>query len=124
MRDEHAARGPRRLIPVNDTWHKPIDDVVYWGMDWICPNDNKMLGDQLSKFHGNITAENTISDVISYVGTGNLPVAIYDHAAELMYAATAAPDGASGPKYAYQRQFTRLDMAAIFSEEAPAFSAA
>ena len=25
--------------------------------------------------------------------------------------ATAAPDVAAGPKYAYQRQFTRLDMA-------------
>lgn len=25
------------LQPVNDTWHAPIDDVVYHGMDWLCP---------------------------------------------------------------------------------------
>jgi hypothetical protein len=25
------------LLPVNDTWHKQIPDVVYNGMDWLCP---------------------------------------------------------------------------------------
>ena len=40
-----------------DTWHPRIPDTVYWGMDWICPNDNKMLGDALRRLHGNITAE-------------------------------------------------------------------
>ena len=36
-----------------------------------------------------------------------------------MYVATARPDGGSGPLYAYQRQFTRLDMANLFAEAQP-----
>ena len=35
------------LLPVNKSWHPPIEDVVYWGMDWICPNDNRMLAHQV-----------------------------------------------------------------------------
>jgi hypothetical protein len=26
---------PANLRPANDTWHPQIDDVVYWGMDWV-----------------------------------------------------------------------------------------
>lgn len=29
-----------------------------------CPNDNTMLSHQLNAFHGNITAENTIRDIL------------------------------------------------------------
>ena len=78
-----------------------------------------MLSEQLSRFHGNLTAALTISDVVSYVGTGNLHVAVYEPAAMRMYVATARPDGASGPLYAYQRQFTQLDMARLFAEPPP-----
>ena len=88
-------------------------------MDWICPNDNRMLSEQLLKLHGNISAANTISDIVSYVGTGDLHIAIYDHSANLMYVATARPEGGAGDLEAYKRQFTELDMAAIFAEEAP-----
>jgi hypothetical protein len=28
------------LIPVNDTWHPKIPNVVYFGMDWDCPSYN------------------------------------------------------------------------------------
>ncbi len=41
-------------------------------MDWICPNDNRMLSHQLQKYHGEITAEVTISDIVSYVTTLDL----------------------------------------------------
>ena len=51
------------LEPTAD-WHPLIEDVVYWGMDWVCPNDNSMLSHQLNAFHGNITAENTIRDIL------------------------------------------------------------
>ena len=107
---------PSTLLPDNATWHPKIDDVVYWGMDWICPNDNRMLSHQLQKYHGRLTAEVTISDVVSYVSTGDVHIAVYDHARMQMYVATARPDGAAGPLPAYQRQFTRLNMAALFSE--------
>ena len=26
------------LIPANDTWHPKIPNIVYFGMDWLCPN--------------------------------------------------------------------------------------
>jgi hypothetical protein len=25
-------------LPSNDTWHAPVENAVYWGMDWLCPN--------------------------------------------------------------------------------------
>lgn len=117
----HVARvvKPTNLIPVNSSWHPPIEDVVYWGMDWICENDNRMLSEVLSRLHGNLTAENTISDVTSYVQTGDVHIAVYDHAEMMIYVATARPDGAAGPKNAYARQFTRLDMASVFAEKEP-----
>jgi len=111
---------PDSLLPVNDTWHPPIADITYFGMDWICPNDNAMLAHQLQRFHGQLTPEVTISDIVSYVGTGDLHVAIYDHATLTMYVATARPDGGAGPLEAYRRQFTALNMSAIFAEPPPA----
>ena len=36
-----------------------------------------------------------------------------------MYVATARPDGGTGELYAYQRQFTRLDMSKLFAEAPP-----
>jgi hypothetical protein len=29
-------------LPVNDTWHPKIDDVVYNAMDWDCPGYNQV----------------------------------------------------------------------------------
>ena len=110
---------PDSLLPVNDTWHPPVTDVVYWGMDWICPNDNRMLAHQLTRHHGNLTAALTISDVVSYVSTGDVHVAVYDYAAMTMHVATARPDGSDGPLEAYKRQFTSLDMTALFAEKPP-----
>lgn len=37
------------FIPVNSTWHAPIPDAVYWGMDWICPTFNTVLGQMIRK---------------------------------------------------------------------------
>jgi isopenicillin-N N-acyltransferase-like protein len=40
----------KNFAPVNSTWHAPITDAVYWGMDWICPTFNTVLGDQIRKY--------------------------------------------------------------------------
>ena len=90
------------LIPVNNTWHPEIENVVYWGMDWLCPAYNlvrepegrysdsrllslnptlylyQVLSEQLRKWHGNITVANTVRDIVSIVQTGNLHAAVYD----------------------------------------------
>lgn len=108
----------KNLEPLNETWHPRIDNIVYWGMDWTCPNDNKMLSDQLQAYYGNITAINTIKYILPYVQTGDVHIAIYDHANDWMYVSYANP-GENGPLNAYERAFFRLDMGEVFGEEAP-----
>ena len=78
---------------------------------------------QLQKFHGSLTAENAISDVIAITSTGNLHIAVSDLTTNEMYVSFAAnstnQDG-DAFRYAYQRSFTKLDMATLFAELAPA----
>jgi isopenicillin-N N-acyltransferase-like protein len=62
------------ILPRNDSWHPAIHNVVYHGMDWNCPGFNLVLGQQLSKFHGNITVENTISDIVAKVSYKFVPI--------------------------------------------------
>jgi len=109
----------KNLRPVNNTWHAPIDNVVYWGMDWLCPGYSKVLGAQLMKFHGNITAENTIRYITAIAQTGDLHLVISDLTNQKMWIAFAAQDGISGPKYAYDRQFLMLDGKAMWAEVPP-----
>ena len=100
-------------------WHPKINDIVYWGMDWICPNDNTMLSHQLNAYHGNLTAELTIREVIPYVQTGDLHVAIYDFSSMHMFVSVARPGNASGAEKAFQRPFAKLNMTQIFAEPHP-----
>ncbi|XP_061188063.1 prolyl 4-hydroxylase subunit alpha-2-like [Saccostrea echinata] len=85
-----------------EKWHPKIQNVVYWGMDWDCPAFNEVLGNQLQKYHGNITVENTIRDVVSIVQSGDLQVAIYDLTKNLAYLSNAKASYESGPAYAYE----------------------
>jgi len=112
----------QNLLPIAD-WHPRIPNIVYWGMDWLCPNDNSMLSTQLKAYYGNITAANTIRDITSYVTTGNLHIAVYDHARNTTYVSFARSDRADpkGPRYAYERPFTRIDMRALWAEQPPTF---
>lgn len=110
------------FIPVNSTWHPQIENIVYFGMDWDCPSYNEALADRLKYYYGNITAENTIYGITSIVQTGDVHIGIYDLTDQLMYVSFAAPTNASGPLYAYDRQFTRLKLTALFNEPAPSAS--
>ena len=47
-------------------------------MDWLCPGYSSVLGAQITKHHGNITAVNTIRDITAITQTGDLHIAIYD----------------------------------------------
>ena len=38
-------------MPRNDTWHARIKGMVYYGMDWLCPNFS-VLHRQLAKLRG------------------------------------------------------------------------
>jgi len=109
------------LQPVNASWHAPIENVVYWGMDWLCPGYNRVLGAQLSKYHGNITAENTIRYITSITTTGNLHIVISDLTNSQMWVGFGAGTNISGPVYAYQRSFLYLDGKKLFAELPPTF---
>jgi len=108
------------MMPVAD-WHPRMNDVVYYGMDWLCPGYSIVLHDQIQKFYGNITAENTLREITSITETGNLHIAIYDLTNMIVHTANARRDGAQGPLNAFQRQFVRLDFNAIFAEQPPSF---
>lgn len=97
------------------SWHPQIKDVVYWGMDWLCPAFSQTLSRQLTKHYGNITVENVIRDVTSITQTGNLHIAIYDLTNSIAYLANAKSTNQSGPLYAYERSFVKLNMTELFN---------
>jgi hypothetical protein len=110
------------LLPVNETWHPKIKDVVYNGMDWLCPNYDLKLAEQLNKFHGTIDETVVIRDILPSVQTGDLHAVVYDLHDSTMHVSfcrksTADP---SEPEFAYQRQFTRLHMKDVFAQQPPA----
>eukprot|EP00038_Savillea_parva_P029587 m.72054 g.72054 ORF g.72054 m.72054 type:complete len:452 (-) comp8758_c0_seq1:77-1432(-) len=104
-------------------WHPKIDNIVYYGMDWLCPAYTQVLHDQLVKHHGNLTAEVTVSDIVSIVQTGDLHAAIYDLTASVLHVSVAARTGAPGPPLAYDRPFLRLEMLPMWAEQPPTVAA-
>jgi len=106
------------LEPYNETWHPRMKDIVYWGMDWLCPNYDIALYDQLSHFYGNITVENTIRYILPAIQSGETHVAIYDLTNNFMYYSYVGLEGTPHRK-AYERQFTQLDMTKLFAVTRP-----
>jgi isopenicillin-N N-acyltransferase-like protein len=100
-------------------WHQRIPDVVYYGMDWLCPAFSQSLHDQLQVYSGRINVPDVISNVTAITQTGNLHVVLYDYNDGQVYVATARADGASGPKMAYDRPFVSISFIALFNEQPP-----
>jgi len=114
------------LLPVNDTWHPVVENVVYNGMDWLCPTYNLKLSEQLQKYHGQIDEVTTITNILPSLQSGSLHVAFYDLTQLIMYVAfhyvgDNAKDTTDEPMFAYERQFTQLNMSQLFEEEQPTF---
>ncbi len=91
-------------------------------MDWLCPGYTGALGTQLQEYHGGLDANVTVRNILPTVQTGNLHAAVFDLTAQQVYLSfcrktTADP---SEPEFAYQRQFSQLDMATLFNLAAPA----
>jgi len=102
------------LRPAYD-WHPRLPNVVYHGMDWMCPGYNQILHDRLAAFHGNLTAIDAIRNVMSLVQTGDLHVYVADLVGMTLYTAHARVDGAAGPVNAYDRSFIQIDLNALFA---------
>jgi hypothetical protein len=109
------------MQPLTD-WHQRIPNVVYYGMDWNCPNYDIVLYNQLKATYGNITPEIAIRNITSIVQTGDLFTTFYDltPANNRMFVSYASATNSTGPKAAYDRPFVRLDMTPIFNLPAPA----
>lgn len=59
------------MMPYNETWHPRIKDIVYLGMDWVCPSYNTVLSTQLKKYYGKITPEIAIQNITAVEGSGS-----------------------------------------------------
>ena len=103
------------MLPHNDTWHARIPEMVYYGMDWLCPGYSVVLHRQLKSLHGELSPASTIKDVVPIVQTGDLHVVISDLTNLKLYVANAKGSAESGPTKAYDRQFVGLDMKEVFA---------
>lgn len=104
------------LKPDNSTWHPKIKDIVYWGMDWICPAYNRLLSELLIQHHGKITAEVGIHYISAMEQSGSNHIAFYDLPNMKMYVSFASPFGVAGPAPAYARQYTAWDVNRLLAE--------
>jgi len=103
------------MMPYNQTWHPRITDVVYWGMDWICPYFNWMLSKQILAYYGQLTPEITIRYITAVEQSGDNHLAVYDLPNMQLFVAFAAPHQTGGSPNAYDRQFTLLDVNALLN---------
>lgn len=109
------------MMPYNQTWHPRIKNTVYYGMDWLCPNYSEVLAQRIQKYYGTVTPELSIKEITAIVQTGDVHLAVYDLTDSQMYVSfmrnTTSTDG---PEMAYDRSFTKLDLAKLFNEQPPA----
>ena len=81
-----------------------IDVIVFVsGMDWLCPNYSEVLARQINSFHGKLTADVIIREIVSIEQSGSLHIAVYDLVNEFVYIANARGTSESGPLDAYDR---------------------
>eukprot|EP01125_Pyxidicula_operculata_P006359 TRINITY_DN2208_c0_g1_i1.p1 TRINITY_DN2208_c0_g1~~TRINITY_DN2208_c0_g1_i1.p1 ORF type:complete len:363 (-),score=85.76 TRINITY_DN2208_c0_g1_i1:40-1128(-) len=109
----------KNMMPYNETWHPRIPDLVYWGMDWLCPGYNILLSNQLKKYYGQLTPEIGIKYISAVEQSGDNQVVFYDLKNKEFYVSFAAPFKSSGPTAAYDRQYTKLSATALFAEQPP-----
>ncbi|CAF1338626.1 unnamed protein product [Adineta steineri] len=100
-------------------WHPQITNVVYNGMDWLCPSYQYKLYQQIMEQYGHITPESTIQNISAIVKTGDVHVAVYDLSENILYLANGGASGKQGPKQAYQRQFNKLDLKIEYDRKQP-----
>ncbi|XP_045191450.2 protein dcd1B-like [Mercenaria mercenaria] len=101
------------------SWHPKIKDIVYYGMDWLCPGFSEVLARQLTKHHGNLSPDVVIRDVVSIEQSGSLHIAVYDLTNKQVYIANARGTYESGPLDAYDRTFVQLNTTALFAVQQP-----
>jgi hypothetical protein len=108
------------LEPLLNGSHPRIKDVVYWGMDWLCPTYDEVFAHQINTYYGNISAMNTIRYIMPILTSGDTHIAVYDLTnMQLWYAAARQPGVATGELQAFNRQYTHFNANQLFTEAAP-----
>lgn len=104
-------------LPVNETWHPVVKDVVYNAMDWDCPGYNQKMGQQLDQYASKISPEVLIRNILPTVQTGDVHSAVYDLEGSIMYVSFMRKSTApvDEPQYAYERQWTALNLKDFFA---------
>jgi hypothetical protein len=71
------------------------------------------MSQNLTAYHGNITAYNMKHEVLPVVNTGNLHVMIADYATRELYVSTARGSTQAGDLNAFSRQYLRFPFALL-----------
>lgn len=99
---------------MNWTGHPYIKDTFYWNKHMQDSHD-PCLADLLQSLYGNVTAYNLVQ-VSAISTTGNLHSVAFDLANQTAYFANARKQGDTvGPKNAFERQYTLVDMKYLFN---------
>jgi hypothetical protein len=100
---------------LNWTGHPIIQDVFYWDKH-AQPSHDPCLAEYLQEYWGSIDAETLALKVAAPFGTGDMHCVTFDYAAGIAFIANARkPSVTAGTLPAYNRQFTRLDLSALWN---------
>jgi hypothetical protein len=101
---------------INYPQHPMFPGIVYWDKH-SQPTESYCFPDLFAEYYGSISAEVLATKIAPMAQTGDLHAAIFDYNEYIAYFANARKSNCSeGSLYSYNRQFTRLDMAALFKE--------
>lgn len=100
---------------LNWTGHPIIEDTFYWDKH-VQPSSNPCLGELLQGSWGNITAETLALHVAAVGQTGDFHSVAFDYAGQVAYIANSRRTTLTdGHLNAYNRQYTKLDLAALWA---------
>jgi isopenicillin-N N-acyltransferase-like protein len=115
----------KQVIVFNDTTIKPYPQhpdfpgIMYWDK-YSQPSRSFCLSSQLRLQYGKINASWLVLHAGAMLQTGDIHSASFDYVNQKAYFANAKKTyDPNGPEQANARQFTELDMKAIFNEPAP-----
>jgi isopenicillin-N N-acyltransferase-like protein len=97
--------------------HPLIPGVFYWDKH-AQPSSDPCLGDLLQQYYGRLDAQTLAVNVAATFKTGDFHAVTFDYDGKLAYVANAQKTYVTeGHLNAYNRQFTQLDLAALFAEQ-------
>lgn len=116
----------KQVLVFNDTTitpypqHPTLSGIMYWDKGEQ-PTGSYCLSSLLQQYYGQLDAELLVTTIAAQEQSGDLHCASFDYTNMVAYFANARKtwDATDGPLNAYDRQFTKLDMKALFSEPHP-----